>query len=58
MSKNLKIEITEPCFVDGEAVTAGKTISIDEGEATHMVGSGRAKFVEDGKAKPESKSEK
>ena len=45
MSKKLKIEILEPCFVEGESYGLGDVIEIDENDASHMVGNGRARLA-------------
>jgi hypothetical protein len=41
-----KIEIKEPCFVGGELASVGDVLEVDENDASHMVGNGRAVYAE------------
>ena len=43
-----KIEIKEACFVNGELANVGDVLEIDENDASHMVGNGRAAYAEKG----------
>lgn len=46
MNKLKKIEILEPCFVAGKLAERADVLEVDEGDASHMVGNGRAKWAD------------
>lgn len=51
-----KIVIKEACFVEGELAEVGAELAVDENDASHMVGNGRAVYADE-KSK-ESKKDK
>lgn len=50
-----KIKIKEPCFVNGQLAEVDAVIELDENDASHMVGNGRAVYVT-AKAEKEEKT--
>jgi hypothetical protein len=43
---NKKLEIIEACFVEGALANVGDVVEVDENDASHMVGNGRAKYAD------------
>lgn len=60
--KKKRLEILEPCFVEGALCVQGEVLDVDSDDASHMVGNGRAKWAEKdakvGKPKPEKEETK
>lgn len=44
--KKKRLQILEPCFVEGALCVVGEVIDVDTDDASHMVGNGRAKWAE------------
>lgn len=57
--ENKRLQILETCFVEGRVAEIGEVIDVEESDAMHMIGVGRAKLADkDAKVgKPEAKKE-
>jgi hypothetical protein len=58
MAKNTLVKITENCFVKGELAEVGDVVEVDEDDAAHMIGNGRAKEAEKGEKPGKAAKEK
>lgn len=57
-----RLEIVEPCFVEGKLAEVGEVIDVINDDASHMIGNGRAKHADKdakvGKPKAEKADDK